>query len=244
MITKKSIFAILNPTETLLERFQALHDDLEVKDNARLEVMMSLIANDQVHFIYGLEAQMFLDNWRRKPPQLLEGMNMEKGVSIALFRPYLISDICVGSTMPMSQTKRLAVLLKGVISNFSEIRAELSLYGCPHPIYKLDDIILYLLEHYLETGKMSPVEAVKKLMKRMEGHFVMMALIAEGEKLMVGSRDEPLIIGRDSQTVYFGTDFEVMEHFSESSISVIDKKTVLFCTTPYQSELPTPIIID
>jgi hypothetical protein len=43
--------------------------------------------------------------------------------------------------------------------------------------------------------------------------------------------------------IYFGTDFEAVDHFSQSSISIIEKKTVLFCTTPYQSELLTPIII-
>jgi glucosamine 6-phosphate synthetase-like amidotransferase/phosphosugar isomerase protein len=146
--------------------------------------------------------------------------------------------------MPMSLTKRLAVLLKGMISNISEIQAELSLYGCPHSIYKRDDIILYLLEHYLETDKMSPIGAMQKLMKRLKGHFVLMALIAEGEWLMVGCRDEPLIIGEGSQTVYFGTNFEAMVHFSPSSIPVVNKKTVLFCMTPDQSEPLTPIIIN
>jgi hypothetical protein len=240
---KKSIFATWNPTETLLERIQTLHDSLEAKDNARLEVMMSLIKNDQVHFIYGFNAQMFLDNWRRKPFQLLEGVRLGKGVSMALFRPYLISDACISSAIPMSQTKRLAVLLKGVISNIEEMQAELSLYGCTHHIYKPDDIILYLLEHYLETDKMSPIGAMRRLMKCLKGHFVLMVLMGNGEWLMVGCHDEPLIIGGDSPPIYFGTDFDAVAHFSQSSISIVDKKTVLFCMTPFQTELLTPIII-
>lgn len=91
---------------------------------------------------------------------------------------------------------------------------------------------------------MSPEKAMQKLMKHLKGHFVIMALIAEGEWLMVGCRDEPLIIGGSSPTVYFGTDFEAVAHFSQSSISVIEKKTVLFCTTPFQSGILTPILID
>ena len=145
--------------------------------------------------------------------------------------------------MPMSFTKRLAVLVKGVISNLPEIQADLSYYGCPHHVYMPDDIILYLLNHYLETDWMSPIGAMRRLMKRLKGHFVLMVLITEGEWLMVGCCDEPLIIGGDSPQIYFGTDFEAVDHFSQSSISIVDKKTVLFCMTPYQSELLTPIII-
>jgi len=242
MITK-SIFAIWNPTETLLERFQALHDSLEAEDKARLEVRMSLIVNDQVISLYGFNTQMFLNRWREFP-QFLEGLSIGKGLGMTLFRPYLISERDVTSIMPMSLTERLAVQLKGVISNISEIRQELSLYGCPYSVYMADDIILYLLEHYLKTDMMSPVEAMRRLMKRLKGHFVLMALITEGEWLMVGCRDEPLIIGGGSPTIYFGTDLEAVAHFSESGISVINKKTALFCTTPYQSDVPTPILID
>ena len=163
---------------------------------------------------------------------------------MALFRPYRISDNNFTSIMPMSFTEHFAVLLKGTISNIPEIQVDLSLYGCPHPVYMPDDIILYLLKHYLETDRMSPVEAMQRLMKRLKGHFVLMVLIAEGEWLMVGCRDEPLMIGGGSPPIYFGTDFDTVAHFSQSSISIVDKKTVLFCTTPFQSELLTPIIID
>jgi hypothetical protein len=241
MITQ-SLFATWNPTETLLERFQALHHSLEAKDNTRLEVKMSLVMNNQIRPVYGFNAQMFLDNWQ-KSPQLLEGVRLEKGVSLVLFSPYLIGDR-VTSTMPMSRTKHLAVLVKGVISNISEIQADLSLYGCPHHVYMADDVILYLLEHYLETDMMSLIGAMQKLMKRLKGHFVLMVLITKGEWLMVGCRAEPLIISGDRSPIYFGTDFEAVEHFSQSSSSIVDKITVLFCMTPYQSELLTPITID
>jgi glucosamine 6-phosphate synthetase-like amidotransferase/phosphosugar isomerase protein len=107
-----------------------------------------------------------------------------------------------------------------------------------------DDIILYLLEHYLETDMMSPIGAMRRLMKRLKGNFVLMALIVEGEWLMEGCRDEPFIIGEGKPTAYLSTDFEAMVHFSPSVISVVDKQTTLFCTTPYKSDVLTPIVIN
>lgn len=56
------------------------------------------------------------------------------------------------------------------------------------------------------------LEAMRRLMKHLKGHFVLMALIAEGEWLMVGCRDEPLMIGGGRPPIYFGTDFEAVDH--------------------------------
>ena len=74
MITK-SIFATWNPTETLLERFQTLHESLEAKDNTWLEVRMSFIVDDQVIPLYGYDAERFLNRWQEFP-QFLEGVRL------------------------------------------------------------------------------------------------------------------------------------------------------------------------
>jgi glucosamine 6-phosphate synthetase-like amidotransferase/phosphosugar isomerase protein len=89
---------------------------------------------------------------------------------------------------------------------------------------------------------MSSAEAMQRLMKRLKGHFVLIVLITEGKWLMVGCRDEPLMIGEGNPTIYFGTDFEAVVHFYESSFSVV--KTALFGATPYKSNVLTPISIE
>jgi glucosamine 6-phosphate synthetase-like amidotransferase/phosphosugar isomerase protein len=95
---------------------------------------------------------------------------------------------------------------------------------------------------YLETGYISPIEAMRVVMKSLNGHFAFMVLVAGGKCLMVGCRDYPLVIGKNDPTVYFATDAETLALFSPSKTSVHgNKKPVMFCATLSQSELILPV---
>jgi hypothetical protein len=61
---------------------------------------------------------------------------------------------------------------------------------------------------------------------------------------MVGSRDYPLVIGKDNPTVYFGTDTEVLNLFSSKVIPVSSQtKPSIFCATSLQSEFQSDLIL-
>ncbi len=91
------------------------------------------------------------------------------------------------------------------------------------------ETLSYLFSSYLETGYISPVEAMRVVMKNLKGHFTLMALVTKGKCLMVGCRDYPLVIGKDNPTVYFGT-----ETLAQFSPSMIDLATL---RTKFQSEI-------
>jgi glucosamine 6-phosphate synthetase-like amidotransferase/phosphosugar isomerase protein len=104
--------------------------------------------------------------------------------------------------------------------------------------------LCYLFSHYLEFCDLSPIKTIQVVMKKLQGHFTLMVLVAKGQWLMVGSRDYPLAIGKDNPTVYFGTDTEALNLFSSRVISVSGKtKPSIFCATSLQPEFQSDIIL-
>jgi glutamine phosphoribosylpyrophosphate amidotransferase len=103
------------------------------------------------------------------------------------------------------------------------------------------ETLSYLLYNYLEISHLSPVKAMQVMMKKLKGRFAIMALIGDGKWLMVGCRDYPLAIGRNNETVYFGTEPSTLTQFSPLISSVGEEvKPKIFCMTLSQSEILTP----
>ncbi len=98
-----------------------------------------------------------------------------------------------------------------------------------------------LLNNYLEVCHLSPIDAMKVMMKKLKGHFALMALVTEGKWLMVGCRDYPLAVGKNNDTVYFCTDTKTLAKFSPSMHTVGgEKKPAIFYATSSQSEILLP----
>ncbi len=222
-----SIFCFLNPTENTLKRFKVLRDVL-AEENKRLELgICTLQKNEPIQFQYAYDLSSLLNDWQ-----------FNGGLGIAFFRPTPIgsSQNCV---MPFYSIGQIAVAYLGVIDNLPEIQEKLISDGVQ--FYSKNngaETLSYLFQHYLEIDHLSPIEAMKAMMKKLKGHFTLMALITEGKWLMVGCHDYSLSVGNNNETVYFCTEPEILAQFSPSMISVFgEKKPTIFSATSSQSDI-------
>ncbi len=225
-----SIFGFLNPTENTLKSFQALQNVL-AKENAQLELGICTLQNGFIEYHHSLDASSLLSNWQPIG-----------GLGIAFFRPTSIGSHLNGA-IPIYSIGHIAVACLGEVFNLFEIRENLINLG-----YRFNsknntaETLSLLFYNYLKFCPFSPVEAMQVMMKKLKGRFALMILVAEGKRLMVGCHDYSLAVGRNNETVYFGTEPDTLVQFSPSISSVGgDPKPNIFCATLSQSEILTPV---
>jgi glucosamine 6-phosphate synthetase-like amidotransferase/phosphosugar isomerase protein len=144
----------------------------------------------------------------------------------------------------MHSIGHVAVACLGTIDNLSGIQETLFSYGYKFETKNVAKTLCYLFSNYLKLCELSPIQSIRVVMNKLQGHFALMVLVAKGKWLMVGSRDYTLAIGKDNPTVYFGTDTETLNLFSSSVISVSSQiKPSIFCATSLQSEFQSDIIL-
>ncbi|MCH8466441.1 MAG: glutamine--fructose-6-phosphate transaminase (isomerizing) [Roseinatronobacter sp.] len=101
---------------------------------------------------------------------------------------------------------RVAVVHNGIIENFRALRAELTSAGAEFGSETDTETIVQLASQYLEQG-MTPVEAARSTLKRLEGAFAV-AFLFEGEEdlIICARRGSPLCIGHGAGEMYLGSD--------------------------------------
>jgi glutamine phosphoribosylpyrophosphate amidotransferase len=227
----ESILGIWNPTKNTLKSFEVMHDVL-AKDDVLLELGICTLHNEFIQYRYSFNMQRLLSDWQMLPPSDL---------SIACFRPISIFSSDSSGVIPVHSIGHIAVTCLGVIDNLSEVQEKLISYGYQLDTKNVAETLCYLFHNYLEFRYLSPVEACQAMLKRLKGHFALMALVRKGKWLMVGSRDYPLAIGKNNQTVYFSTDTETLAQFSPSKFLVPKKtKPSIFCATSFQRDVLLP----
>ncbi|QPM89262.1 glutamine--fructose-6-phosphate transaminase (isomerizing) [Pseudooceanicola algae] len=101
---------------------------------------------------------------------------------------------------------KVAVVHNGIIENFRELRAELSQKGLV-PVSETDtETVAMLTALHIQEG-LSPVDAVRKTLDRLEGAFALLFLFDGEEDLMIAARKgSPLAIGHGDGENYVGSD--------------------------------------
>lgn len=103
-------------------------------------------------------------------------------------------------------TARVAVVHNGIIENFLELREELSEAGHTFRTETDTEVIVHLVDSYLEAGR-RPHEAVAAALPRLEGAFALVMIFTGEHDLMIGARrGSPLAIGYGEGEMYFGSD--------------------------------------
>lgn len=104
------------------------------------------------------------------------------------------------------QAGRVAVVHNGIIENFRALREELHAEGVRFTSDTDTEIIVQLTSRFLDQG-MTPVQAARGALKRLEGAFAL-AFLFDGEQdlIIAARRGSPLCIGHGKGEMYLGSD--------------------------------------
>ncbi len=100
----------------------------------------------------------------------------------------------------------VAVVHNGIIENFRELRAELAAKGLAYETDTDSEPVAILARSFMDAG-MSPREAARATLARLEGAFALLFLFDGEENLMVAARKgSPLAIGYGDGEMFVGSD--------------------------------------
>jgi len=131
------------------------------------------------------------------------------------------------------QAGPVAVVHNGIIENFRDLREELRGHGMSFVTETDTETVALLTQHHLDQG-LSPAEAAKKTLARLEGAFALAFLFDGEEDLMVAARKgSPLAIGHGSGEMFVGSDAialapmtDRISYLEEGDIAVITRTSV------------------
>ncbi|MGI9425557.1 MAG: glutamine--fructose-6-phosphate transaminase (isomerizing) [Hyphomicrobiaceae bacterium] len=141
---------------------------------------------------------------------------------------------------------RVSVVHNGIIENFRELREELVAAGHVFQSETDTETVVHLIAHYMDAG-LSPQDAVKQSLSRLEGAFALGIIFAEYDDLMIAARQgSPLAIGYGEDEMYLGSDAIALAPFTttityleEGDWAVISRaQTQIFDAAGKQVERP------
>ena len=103
-------------------------------------------------------------------------------------------------------TDRVAVVHNGIIENFQALRSELTEHGYDFQTETDTEAVAILANYFLDRG-LSPQDAVRETLSRLEGAFALAFLFAGEHDLLIGARrGSPLAIGYGDGEMFLGSD--------------------------------------
>lgn len=103
-------------------------------------------------------------------------------------------------------TDRVAVVHNGIIENFRELRSDIEAAGITLETQTDSEVVAHLVTQNLDEG-LSPKDAVRKMLARLEGAFALAILFKGEEDLLIGARNgPPLAVGYGDGEMYLGSD--------------------------------------
>lgn len=113
-------------------------------------------------------------------------------------------------------TERLAVVHNGIIENFFALRSELEADGYAFHTDTDTETVAILLTRALDQG-MTPVEAFRSVLPRLEGAFALAVLFdGEADLLIAARHGPPLAIGHGDGEMYIGSDAIALSPFTDT----------------------------
>lgn len=100
----------------------------------------------------------------------------------------------------------VAVVHNGIIENFRELRADLARHGLTPETETDTETVVLLTRHHMDQG-MTPREAARATLARLEGAFALCFLFDGEEDLLIAARKgSPLAIGYGTGEMFVGSD--------------------------------------
>ena len=131
-------------------------------------------------------------------------------------------------------SERVAVVHNGIIENFQELKRELEASGHIFASDTDTEAVVHLIDSFLQRG-MSPAEAVKSSLGRIEGAFALAIIFSGHDELMIGARrGSPLAIGIGDGEMYLGSDAIALSHLTRDVIYLEDGDWAVLTSSSYE----------
>ncbi len=109
----------------------------------------------------------------------------------------------------------VGVVHNGIIENFAELREELKAGGAVFTTETDTEIVAQMLAKHLAAG-LSPKEAMRETLSRLEGAYALAVIFAGHNDLMLAARNgPPLAIGYGDGEMYIGSDAIALAPFTD-----------------------------
>jgi glucosamine--fructose-6-phosphate aminotransferase (isomerizing) len=113
------------------------------------------------------------------------------------------------------QSGRVAVVHNGIIENFRDLRAELAKHGI-QPQSQTDTETVALWAAYCMDQGMSPVNAARATLDRLQGAFALAFLFqGEGDLMVAARKGSPLAIGHGDGQMFVGSDAVALAPYTD-----------------------------
>ena len=110
----------------------------------------------------------------------------------------------------------VSVVHNGIIENYRELKNELTAKGHIFESETDTEAVVHLITENLNTG-LSPQEAVKAALKRLQGAFALGIIFAGNDDLMIAARQgSPLALGHGTDEMYLGSDAIALAPFTDA----------------------------
>ena len=131
-------------------------------------------------------------------------------------------------------SERVAVVHNGIIENFQELKKELEASGHIFASDTDTEAVVHLIDNFLQKG-MSPQDAVKSSLGRIEGAFALAIIFSGHDELMIGARrGSPLAIGIGDGEMYLGSDAIALSHLTRDVIYLEDGDWAVLTSGSYE----------
>ncbi len=132
----------------------------------------------------------------------------------------------------VSEDGTVAVIHNGIIENFAELRAELNAAGVSLSSETDTEVVAHLLALELPAADRDLPEAMRRVCRRLEGAFTLVALDREQPDLVVGARrNSPLVVGVGQGENFLASDVAAFVDHTREALELGQDQVVILTPT-------------
>ncbi len=121
----------------------------------------------------------------------------------------------------VSEDGKVAVIHNGIIENFAELRTELTDAGVVLQSETDTEVVAHLLAAMLPAAGMDLAEGMRRVCRRLQGAFTLVAVHADIPDVVVGARrNSPLVVGRGQGENFMASDVAAFIAHTRSAVEL------------------------
>lgn len=121
----------------------------------------------------------------------------------------------------VSEDGKVAVIHNGIIENFAELRTELTDSGVVLQSETDTEVVAHLLAAMLPAAGMDLAEGMRRVCRRLQGAFTLVAVHSDVPDVVVGARrNSPLVVGRGQGENFMASDVAAFIAHTRSAIEL------------------------